>query len=258
MRNLPATIILLATLTSTLVACDPKGPHSIGSLDDDTGGNTSGDDGICGPSLVDLEFEVSPDGFMDLRVTCAAEVDATVDGYRIELSNCTDSQGMPETDITVTLVGDWSEPPVDGEPEIELRHVQVATVIDEVVSYQRWLSLRSAGADDQLLLVAVDAISTYPNAFGEFEFDYGPLAIDPVSTDCPLIENVACAPIEPGALVVSIEDEPFTIAEGRESTIVHAGESYHVVVEETHSLVDDCPDHPPAEYMFGIVASAPI
>jgi hypothetical protein len=248
MRHQLATILLLATPA----ACDPQGPRSIGSLDDETG--ETGDGGLCGPSLVDLEFQVSPDGQEQLSLTCAAEVIETSGGYLVALTNCTDAQGMPADDVTVTLDGNWSEPLVDGEPQIELRYVQVATVINQEVTYQRWLSLRNPGAEHPLLLVAVDAISTYPSAFGEYEFDYAPLAIDPVESDCPLIENLACAPIQPGALVVSIEDQPFTIPEGHELGIGVDNDIYHVVVEQTHSLVDDCPDDPPAEYEFNIVA----
>lgn len=254
MRHPLATILVLATLATTLAACDPE-PKSIGSLD---GESTTGDgdaDGECGPSLVDLEFEVSPDGQQELTLTCAAEVIETSDGYQIALTNCTDTQGMPADDVTVTLYGDWAEPLVDGEPQIELRYVQVSVVINQEVTFDRWLSLRNPGGQFPLALIAVDATATYPSAFGEFEFDYAPLAIDPVSKDCPLIENLACAPIEPGALVVSVADQPFTIPEGREAMIAVDSESYHVVVEQTHALVDDCPDDPPAEYEFNIVAS---
>jgi hypothetical protein len=261
MRHQLATILLLATLSSTLAACDPS-PKSIGSLDGETGDNTTGDGdgdgdgdgGLCGPSLVDLEFQVSPDGQQDVTLTCAAQVLPTPDGYVVGLTDCIDPLGMPAADVAVTLLGDWSEPPVHGEPQIELRYVQASVVINEEVTYQRWLSLRNPGGQFPLALIAVDSTFTYPAALGEFEFDYSPLAVDPVESDCPLIEGLACAPIQPGALVVSIDDQPFTIPEGHESMIAVGSDGYHVVVEETHSLVDDCPDQPGDEYVFGIVA----
>ena len=114
------------------------------------------------------------------------------------------------------------------------------------------------GAEQELMLVAVDAFYTYPNALGdEFEFDYAPLAIDSVEGDCPLIENVACAPIQPGALVVSLAGGPFTIAEGNEFGISANDEAYYVVVEQCHAPVDDCPDYPGGVYEFNIMAIDP-
>lgn len=259
MRHQPATILLLATLASTLAACDPPGPKSIGSLDGETGEtdeDTSGDGGLCGPSLVDLEFDVSPDGQQELALTCAAEVIKTSGGYLVALTNCTDAQGMPADDVTITLDGNWSEPLVHGEPQIELHYVNLSVVINQEVIPQRWLSLRNPGAEHELMLVAVDAIYTYPSALGDaYEFDYSPLAIDPNSTDCPLIEGLACAPIQPGGLTVSIADSPFTIPEGHEFGIGVNGEAYHVIVEQCHSPVDDCPDYPPGVYEFNIVAT---
>jgi hypothetical protein len=256
MRHQPATILLLATLASTLAACDPPGSKSIGSLDGDTGEDTIGDGGLCGPSSLDLEFHVSPDGQQELALTCAAEVIKTSGGYLVALTDCTDAQGMPATDVTVELDGNWAEPLVHGELQIELHYVNLSVVINEEVLPQRWLSLRNPGAEQELLLVAVDAIYTYPNALGDaFEFDYSPLAIDPVEGDCPLIENVACAPIQPGALAVSIDDGPFTIPQGSEFGIGANGDTYHVIVEQCHSPVDDCSDYPPGVYEFNIVAT---
>jgi hypothetical protein len=255
MRHQLATILLLATLATTLAACDPAGHKSIGSLDGETGENTTGDvGGLCGPSLVDLEFHVFPETHQDLTVTCAAEVIEISDGYQVELSDCTDAQGLPADDVTVTLHGNWDEPLVHGEPQIELRYVQLNVVINEETTSQRWLSLRNPGAEHELSLVAVNAISTYPNAFAEFEFDYAPFAIDVVETDCPLIENLACAPIQAGALNVWSGDQEFMVPEGQESVFVFNDDTYHVVVEKTHNLVDDCPEDPPGEYEFSIVA----
>lgn len=56
-------------------------------------------------------------------------------------------------------------------------------------------------------------------------------------------------------MVVSIEDQPFEIPEGHELEIGVDGDNYHVVVEKTYELVDDCPEDPPAEYVFNIVAT---
>jgi hypothetical protein len=256
MRHQPATIILLATLTAALIACDPE-PKSIGSQDGESEETNGDGDGECGPSQVDLEFVVGlPEGFQDLTLTCAAAVSPTDAGYTIALTNCVDAQVMPQPDVSIELIGDWSEPLVDGEPQIELRYMQLDAVINQEVIPQRWLSLRNPGGQFPLPLIAVDANSTYPSAFGEYEFDYSPLAVDPTETDCPLIENVACAPIQPGAMVVSIDDQPFAIPEGRESTIAVGSDGYHVVVEETHALEDDCLGlgTPGDEYVFNIVA----
>jgi hypothetical protein len=249
MRHPLATILIL----STLAACDADPKKSIGSLDGETGEDTTGDGGLCGPSLVDLEFHVFPEILDDVTLTCAAEVSNTSDGYLVALSNCTDAQGMPTDDVTVTLFGNWDEPLVDGE-QLELRYVQVAAVINQEVLPQRWLSLRNPGGEHPLSLVAVDAISTYPSAFAEVEFDYAPFAIDVVETDCPLIEGLACAPIQPGALNVWSGDQEFMISEGDEREFVFDDDTYHVVVEQTHNVVDDCPDDPPGEYEFSIVA----
>jgi hypothetical protein len=262
MRHQPATILLLATLTTTLAtlaACDPS-RKSIGSLDGETGESSSGDgdgdsDGLCGPSLIDLEFEVDAFGIESngTPLFCSAEVVETSGGYQIFLNDCADAQGpLEQAAVTITLEGGWDEPLV-GE-HVEMHYVALDVVINQEVLPQRWLSLRSPGVEQPLSLVAVDAISTYPSTFAQIEFDYAPFAIDVVETDCPLIEGLACAPIQPGALNVWSGDQEFMIPEGQESEFVFDNDSYHVVVEKARELVDDCPDDPPGEYEFSIVA----
>jgi hypothetical protein len=261
MRHQLATILLL----STLAACDSN-PKSIGSLDGETGEDTTGDgdsssgdgdsEGLCGPSLVDLEFDVDASGIESngTPLFCVAEVVETSGGYQVFLSGCADAQGpLAQDAVIITLEGDWDEPLLDGE-HVEMRYVELDVVINQEVLPQRWLSLRSPGAEHPLSLVAVDAISTYPGAFAEIEFDYAPFAIDVVETDCPLIEGLACAPIQPGALNVWSGDQEFMVPEGQTSEFVFDDDTYHVVVEQTHNVVDDCPNDPPGEYEFSIVA----
>jgi hypothetical protein len=76
-----------------------------------------------------------------------------------------------------------------------------------------------------------------------------------VESDCPLIENEACAPVQPAALNVWSGEQEFMVSEGQDSEFVFDGDTYHLIVEVTRELVDDCPDDPPAEYEFYIVAS---
>lgn len=256
MRLSTATIIPIA-LTSLLAACDP-GPRSIGSLDGETGEIDE-----CSPPGVDLEFEViglGDDFLQDVTLTCAATVSSIANGYAVALSDCSDPNNMPHADLELRLTGDWSEPLVDGEPQIELHYIRdkASVTIEQQIYYDtdsRWLSLRNPGGQVPLPLVAVDANWTYPSAIlDDYEFDYGPLAIDSDSLDCPVIEEFACAPIERGALIVSIDDQPFAVAEGTESTAVVGSDGYRVFVEQTRGLVDDCVGSPPAAYEFGIVA----
>lgn len=254
MRHQPATIILLATLTSAIIACDPE-PKSIGSQDGESEETNGDGDGECGPSQVDLEFEVhAPASAQGLTLTCAAAVSPTSKGYTVELTNCIDAQAMPQADVSIDLIGDWSEPLIDGEPQIELRYVWFSAVVNEHVNPQRWLSLRNPGGQFPLALLAVDAVVTDPATLSPFEFDYAPFAVEPAETDCPLIENPGCAPIQPGALDVSIDEQLFTIPHGRESTITVGSDGYHVVVEKAHGLIVDCPQ-PSDGYVFNIVAT---
>lgn len=258
MRLSTATIIPIA-LTSLLAACDP-GPRSIGSLDGET---ETGEIDVCSPPGVDLEFELiglGDDPIQDVTLNCAATVSSIASGYAVALSNCSDPDNMPHADLELRLTGDWSEPLVDGESQIELHYIRykVSVVIDQQVYYDtdsRWLSLRNPGGPFPLPLIAVDATWTHPTAISDdHEFDYAPLAIDSESLDCPVLEGVACAPVERGALIVSIDDQPFAVAEGTESTAVVGSEGYRVFVEQTRGLVDDCVGSPPAAYEFGIVA----
>ena len=260
------TAIISFVLFSTLVACD-LGPHSLGSQDSGTDSGIDSDtddsngDSSCEGAGVSASFElagVGP-GFQDLTLACAASVAATDTGYAISLSDCTDPEAMAHPDLQVQLDGEWSEPLVDGEV-VELRYVAMgfSQVIDGIVYPSdpgRWLLLRKPGAEAPLPLMAIDAPITGPIIHSDIDIDFAPLAIDPVSTDCALLEHPECGPVQPGAMVVSVQDQPFEVPEGSQSSEVgFEGERYHVIVDRTRSLIDPCTSYLRDEYRLGVVA----
>jgi hypothetical protein len=112
-------------------ACD-SGFKQIGGLDDGAttttnGGNDDGEGGelACVEQDIDVEAHFEPVIEQDLLLTCAANVEASDDGWLVRLTLCTNEQGLPQDDLEVHLTGDdWPEPELaDGDqPLHEVRY----------------------------------------------------------------------------------------------------------------------------------------
>jgi hypothetical protein len=126
--------ILALVLVAGASACD-SGYKQIGGLDDGAttttyGGEPDGGEGgelACTEQDIDVEAgPLQPTSEQDLFLRCAANVEPSVDGWRVTLTYCSDEQGQPAEDREVHLTGeDWPQPELaDGDqPLHEVRYL---------------------------------------------------------------------------------------------------------------------------------------
>lgn len=272
------TLVLLANLGS---ACD-SGDKQIGSLDSggatetnddgnnpgdgddddpdegETGEACMGDAGECAAAQgVEIEFG-GAFAVSDQPMICAANVEPMADGYRVVLTQCSDSEDQPQPDAEVFLVGDWPEPELaDGDAPLT-----------EVLFLTRDLDIDGYDAT-WAILRPVDHSRVSLIAFEGTEMFIAPSDIQPLSL---ALDNAGCAPDVDTCAGQDVGLESrigFAVGYGCSQSIVvddtrisdfgieeDSGTAYHVLVgfAKKHQCEPDGDFH---ELLLGIVGVTP-